>query len=152
MREKTVLKIIVMTYMRVMSNPVYVGWRLLQSNYMFSLEHQHPSTVEQIIIWSFSVQSVIQICVMTKVYLTFSVKSKQCTYTSNWSLYSKLERSTFHTFWFLRFDTILSSPLKAPEATNRMLVVSTGTLSPLSLRELFSGTFTTVPSNNFSIP
>ena len=56
------------------------------------------------------------------------------------------------TFSFLRRLTILSSPLNAPDATNRMLVVSTATLSPRSLRELRSGTFTIVPSSNFSMP
>lgn len=56
------------------------------------------------------------------------------------------------TFSFFLLAIILSSPLKAPEATNRMLVVSTWTLSPRSLREFFSGTFTIVPSSIFSIP
>ena len=56
------------------------------------------------------------------------------------------------TFSFFLRLTILSRPLKAPDATNRMLVVSTGTLSPRSLRELRSGTLTMVPSNSFSMP
>ena len=57
-----------------------------------------------------------------------------------------------HTFWCLRLLMTLSRPLNAPEATKRMLVVSTGTLSPRSLRELRSGTLTVVPSSNLSMP
>lgn len=47
---------------------------------------------------------------------------------------------------------IRSSPLKAPDATNRMLVVSTCTVSPLNFLLFFSGTLTTVPSSSFSKP
>lgn len=45
-----------------------------------------------------------------------------------------------------------SKPLKAPEATNRMLVVSTATDSPRNFRELRSGTLTVVPSSIFNNP
>ena len=52
------------------------------------------------------------------------------------------------TFSFFLLLMTRSRPLKAPEATNRMLVVSTWTDSPRSFRgEFFSGTFTTVPSS-----
>ncbi len=47
---------------------------------------------------------------------------------------------------------ILSSPLKAPDATNKMLVVSTCTVSPLNFLLFFSGTFMIVPSRSFSKP
>ena len=53
--------------------------------------------------------------------------------------------------WFLLL-IILSSPLKAPDATNKMFVVSTDTLSPRTLRELRSGTLTIVPSRIFNKP
>lgn len=56
------------------------------------------------------------------------------------------------TFSFFLLLIILSRPLKAPEATKRMFVVSTCTVSPRSLREFFSGTFTIVPSSNFNRP
>lgn len=56
------------------------------------------------------------------------------------------------TFSFFLLLIILSRPLKAPEATNRMFVVSTCTVSPRSFREFFSGTFTIVPSSNFNKP
>lgn len=56
------------------------------------------------------------------------------------------------TFSFFLLLMILSRPLKAPDATNRMLVVSTCTVSPLNFLEFFSGTFTIVPSSSFSKP
>ena len=56
------------------------------------------------------------------------------------------------TFSFLLRLMILSRPLKAPDAMNRMLVVSTCTISPFNLREFLSGTLTTVPSNIFKKP
>uniref|UniRef100_A0A6B0UJJ7 Putative secreted protein n=1 Tax=Ixodes ricinus TaxID=34613 RepID=A0A6B0UJJ7_IXORI len=48
--------------------------------------------------------------------------------------------------------TMRSRPLKAPDATKRMLAVSTVRASPRSLRELRSGTLTKVPSSIFSMP
>jgi len=56
------------------------------------------------------------------------------------------------TFSFFLRLMMRSRPLKAPEATNRMLVVSTCTVSPRSFREFFSGTLTMVPSSSFSRP
>ena len=56
------------------------------------------------------------------------------------------------TFSFFLLLMIRSRPLKAPEATKRMLVVSTCTVSPLSFLEFFSGTLTMVPSSSFSRP
>lgn len=56
---------------------------------------------------------------------------------------------TFSHFLMLM---IRSRPLKAPEATNRMLVVSTWTVSPLSFLEFFSGTLMIVPSRSLSRP
>lgn len=56
------------------------------------------------------------------------------------------------TFSFFLLLMILSSPLKAPDATKRMFVVSTCTVSPLSFLEFFSGTLTTVPSRSLSKP
>lgn len=56
------------------------------------------------------------------------------------------------TFSFFLLLIILSKPLKAPDATNRMFVVSTCTVSPRSLREFFSGTLTIVPSSSFNKP
>lgn len=47
---------------------------------------------------------------------------------------------------------IRSSPLKAPDATKRMLVVSTWTVSPRNFLLFFSGTFTIVPSRSFNKP
>ena len=60
--------------------------------------------------------------------------------------------TTSQTFWCLRREMMRSMPLKAPDATNKMFVVSTATESPRSLRELRSGTLTIVPSSSFSIP
>ena len=57
-----------------------------------------------------------------------------------------------YTFSCFRLLTILSSPLNAPDATNRMLVVSTCTASPLNFLVLLSGTFTMVPSRSLSMP
>lgn len=56
------------------------------------------------------------------------------------------------TFSFFLLLMILSSPLKAPDATNKMFVVSTCTVSPLNFLEFFSGTLTIVPSNSLSKP
>lgn len=56
------------------------------------------------------------------------------------------------TFSFFLLLMIRSSPLKAPDATNRMFVVSTCTVSPLSFLEFFSGTLTIVPSKSLSNP
>lgn len=55
-------------------------------------------------------------------------------------------------FSFFLLLMILSKPLKAPDATNRMFVVSTCTVSPWSFREFFSGTLTIVPSSSFNKP
>jgi len=57
-----------------------------------------------------------------------------------------------HTFSFFLLLMIRSSPLNAPDATNRMLVVSTCTVSPLSFLVFFSGTLTIVPSSSLSKP
>lgn len=56
------------------------------------------------------------------------------------------------TFSFFLLLIIRSSPLKAPDATNKMFVVSTCTVSPLSFLVFFSGTFTIVPSRSLSNP
>lgn len=56
------------------------------------------------------------------------------------------------TFSFFLLLMMRSSPLKAPDATNRMFVVSTCTVSPLSFLEFFSGTLTIVPSRSLSSP
>ena len=54
--------------------------------------------------------------------------------------------------FFLR-ATILSRPLKAPEPTNKIFVVSTSTVfSFLLFRLFFSGHLTMVPSTIFNIP
>lgn len=65
------------------------------------------------------------------------------------SLHTSCVKFTFSFFLLLM---ILSSPLKAPDATNRMFVVSTCTVSPLSFLEFFSGTLTIVPSKSLSNP
>ena len=57
-----------------------------------------------------------------------------------------------HTLWFFLFLIIFSIPLKAPDATNIILVVSTGTVSPRIFLDDLSGTLTTVPSNIFKRP
>ena len=51
------------------------------------------------------------------------------------------------TFSFFLLLIILSKPLKAPDAMNRMFVVSTCITSPFNFREFLSGTLTMVPSN-----
>ena len=57
-----------------------------------------------------------------------------------------------HTLSCFRLLTILSRPLKAPDAMNKIFVVSTAMVSPLIFRELRSGTFTVVPSRIFRRP
>ncbi len=56
------------------------------------------------------------------------------------------------TFSFFLLLMMRSRPLNAPDATNRMLVVSTWTVSPLSFLVFFSGTLIIVPSSSFSRP
>lgn len=71
------------------------------------------------------------------------------TFTSNKSRETIAMKQTFSFFLLL---IIRSSPLKAPDATNKMFVVSTCTVSPLSFLVFFSGTFTIVPSRSLSNP
>ena len=69
---------------------------------------------------------------------------------------SKMQRlqNTLKRFTFCcrRRPIMLSTPLKAPDATNKMLVVSIATVSPRVRRVLRSGTLTTVPSSSFNMP
>ena len=64
----------------------------------------------------------------------------------------KYHCSVFITLSCFLLPTILSKPLKAPDAINKILVVSTGMVSPRIFRELLSGTFTMVPSRILSNP
>ena len=56
------------------------------------------------------------------------------------------------TFSLSLFPTILSSPVKAPEPMNSILVVSMGMVSPLIFLEFLSGTMTVVPSSILRSP
>ena len=60
--------------------------------------------------------------------------------------------ATFPTLSCFLLLTILSRPLKAPDAMNRMFVVSTAIVSPRIFLELRSGTLTVVPSSIFKRP
>ena len=66
------------------------------------------------------------------------------------ALIDKQNALTFSCFLLL---TILSSPVKAPDATNKILVVSTDVLSPfILLRVALSVMLTVEPSRSFRRP